>query len=137
MKTLNLAVLIIAATLSLSALAREAVPIINHDNLLVATNSGKPTSAAQVKQAIQTAAGTKNWSVSAQAGGKLLATLNVRSKHTVMVEITYTANKYSLRYQDSSNMKYGDRDGQAVIHPFYNKWVQEFKEAIRIELLKL
>jgi hypothetical protein len=137
MKPLKFAVLIFATILSLNAIAREAVAIVNHDNIPVATNSGKTPSAEQIKQAIVTAAGTKSWSITPQTNGRLLATLHVRGKHTVVTEIAYASDKYSLTYKDSTDMKYGERDGQAVIHPFYNKWVLELKEAIRIELLKL
>lgn len=117
--------------------ARETVAIINYDNLVVATSSGKPLDDEKVKQAILAAAGALNWSVAYQADGKLLATLSMRGKHTVTVEIAYAADKYSLHYKGSTNMKFGERDGQPAIHPFYNKWTQALKEAIRIELLKL
>ncbi|MGH6627408.1 MAG: hypothetical protein ACRECD_12885 [Burkholderiaceae bacterium] len=104
---------------------------------MVATNSGKAVQAEQVKQAIQAAAGTRNWSLSPQAEGKLLATLNVRGKHTIMVEIAYAADRYSLSYKDSVNMNYGAHNGLPSIHPNYNKWVQHLQDGIRIELLKL
>ena len=34
-------------------------------------------------------------------------------------------------------MNYGQRNGEPVIHPFYNTWVGELKESIRGEMLKL
>lgn len=138
MKSKLFASILIAATLAVTpAIAREPVPIINHDNIPVATNSGKVLQLDQVKQAIQTAAGAKAWTIAFQADGKLLATLNVRNKHTIVVEIAYAADKYSLQYRDSTNMKFGELNGSKVIHPFYNKWVLELKDAIRVELLKL
>lgn len=137
MKLLKSAILIFSAILSLNAFAREAVAIVNYDNIPVVATSGNAPSAEHIKQAILLAAGTKSWSVVLQANGQLLATLNVRGKHTVVTEIAYAIDKYSLTYRDSTNMKFGERDGQRVIHPFYNKWVLELKEAIRIELLKL
>jgi len=137
MKLIKLAVLVFAAIVSLNAIARTPVPIINHENLSVATTSGKTLQVDQVKQAIQAAAGAKGWSVAFQADSRLLATLNVRNKHTIVVEIAYATDKYSLQYKDSTNMHFGDLNGSKVIHPYYNKWVQELKDAIRIELLKL
>jgi hypothetical protein len=138
MKTKLFAAILIASALATSpAIAREPVPIINHDNISVATNSGKTLQLEQVKQAIQAAAGAKAWTIAFQADGKLLATLHVRGKHTIVVEIAYAADKYSLQYRDSTNMKFGELNGSKVIHPFYNKWVLELKDAIRIELLKL
>jgi len=137
MKFVKSLFIVFIALLSLTATAREAVPIVNYDDIAVATNSGKAPSAEQVKQAIIAAASNKSWSIAHQADGKLLATLIVRNKHTIVVEIAYAADTYSLRYKDSINMKFDQRDGQPVIHPYYNRWVQELKDAIRIELLKL
>ena len=137
MKLIKSAVLVFAALVSLNVIARTPVPIINHDNLSVATNSGKTLQIEQVKQAIQTAAGAKGWSIAFQADGKMLATLNVRNKHTVVVEIAYATDKYSLQYKDSANMKFGEFNGAKVIHPYYNKWVQELRDSIRNELLKV
>jgi len=65
-----------------------------------------------------------------------------------MVEIVYSADKYSVTYRDSINMNYhseakydsrlpnsgANRATGPVIHPAYNTWVQELKDAIRIEL---
>jgi hypothetical protein len=137
MKFLKSLVIVVIALFSLNVVARETVPIINYDTIAVATNSSKAPSAEQVKQAIITAAGSKGWSIAYQADGKLLATLVVRSKHTIVVEIGSTADSYSLRYKDSTNMNFGERDGVPSIHPYYNKWVLYFKETIRVELLKL
>lgn len=137
MKFLKTLMLLAMTLFSFNAVAREAVPIVNYDDIAVATNSGKSPSADQVKQAIIAAASNKSWSIARQPDGKLQATLVVRNKHTIVVEIACAADKYSLRYKDSINMKFEERDGQQLIHPFYNKWVLDFKEAIRIEVLKL
>lgn len=119
------------------ASARWPMPIVNYPDVPVVTSSGAVPSAARVKQAIQAGATAKNWTVAQQADGKLQATLKVRGKHTVIVQIAYTAEKYSLTYQDSIDMNYGQRNGEPVIHPFYNNWVADLKESIRSEMLKL
>lgn len=124
---------------------RTPVSIVNYPNIPVATT--KPVQAGQVKKAIQDAALRKGWTLVDEAGDKMLATLVVRNKHTVMVQITYSADKYSITYRDSINMNYHKEahyDSRMprpssgatgpVIHPAYNTWVQEFKDAIRIEL---
>jgi hypothetical protein len=130
------AVAIFAAILSLNAAAREVVPVVNHEGIAVVTNNTKALSAEQVKQAIQVACLAKGWTVSPESDGKLLATLSVRNKHTIAVQIGYSADKFSLIYKNSSNMKFSQEQGQAMIHPFYNKWVQGLLDAIRLELLK-
>jgi hypothetical protein len=137
MKFLKLTVLVFAAVFSLNAAARAPVAIVNYDNIPIATSSGKVLQPEQIKSAIQLAGGAKNWAIASQADGKLLGTLHVRGKHTIVVEIAYTADKYSLQYRDSTNMKFGEQDGNKVIHPFYNKWVQDLRDTIRLELLKL
>ncbi|WP_431098143.1 hypothetical protein [Polaromonas aquatica] len=119
------------------ASARWPMPIVNYPDIPVVTSSGAVPSAARVKQAIQAGATAKNWTVAQQADGKLQATLKVRGKHTVIVQIAYTPEKYSLIYQDSIDMDYGQRNGEPVIHPFYNKWVADLKESIRGELVKI
>ena len=138
MKRLFAAAFIAMSTLAAApAIAREAVPVVNHENIAVTTSSGKPVQGEQVKQAILAAAASKGWTLGYQADGKLLATYVKAAKHTVVVEVEYTADKYTLRYQDSTNMKAKQMDGQTIIHPYYNKWVQNFRDAIRAELLKL
>jgi len=128
---------------------RTPVSIVNYPNIPVGT--AKPVQAEQVKKAIQDAALKKGWTLSNDTGDKMLATLVVRSKHTVIVEIAYSADKYSIKYSDSVNMNYhkeGHYDSRlpsarnaataaqgAVIHPAYNTWVQELKEAISGELM--
>jgi hypothetical protein len=138
-------------SLGAPALARTSVPIVNYEKIIVATNTGNALQAEQVKQAIQAAAGSKGWSIAHQADGKLLASLTVHGKHTIIVEIDCTAESYSLRYKDSVNMNYSpagkhsynrnstsqsNNDDVPVIHPHYNRWTQELRDAIRIELLK-
>ena len=128
---------------------RTPVSIVNYPNIpIVAT---KPMQAEQVKKAIQDAALRKGWTFVNEAGdtNRMLATLVVRNKHTVMVEIAYSVDKYSITYRDSINMNYhseakfdsrmpNSRNAAAasgpVIHPAYNIWVQELKDAIRVEL---
>ena len=136
MKFIKVATLIFATIFSLSAVARSSVPIVNYDNIPVTTASGHVLTEAQVKQAILNAATAKNWTIAYQADGKLEATLIVRAKHTIVVEVGYAIDKYSLNYKNSINMNFFVRDGTPLIHPFYNNWVKEFRDAIRVELLK-
>lgn len=145
--------------LPLFANARETVPVVNHDDIAVATGSGKPLTTDQVRDAIVDAAKVNRWAVSKIANKDILsATLVVNGKHTVVVSIPYSAEKFSIRYQDSVNMKYhlsgapveGSTDltkinspaknvqaDTPMIHPGYNKWVQALLQSIRQELRKL
>jgi hypothetical protein len=128
---------------------RTPVAIVNYFNIPIADASGQPVRTEQVKKAIQDGANTRGWTLADEPSNKMLATLVVRNKHTIMVEITYSAQRYSLRYRDSVNMNYhsearydsrlpASRSGSTprgpVIHPAYNTWVQELKTAIDVEL---
>lgn len=122
---------------SLQALAqRQPVLIVNHENILVERPGGKAT-AAEVKQAIMAAANAtgRQWVISEPNPGRLLATYHVRT-HTVVTEITYSAERFSVVYHDSVNMKYTPSSGTGLIHPFYNRWVEDFVMAIRTQLAK-
>lgn len=60
------------------------------------------------------------------------ASILVRNKHTVVVDIPYSANSYSIKYVNSINMK-AKPDG--TIHPNYNKWVTKLADQINQELV--
>ncbi|MCW5234156.1 hypothetical protein [Verminephrobacter eiseniae] len=138
MKSKLFAVLLLALVFVAGpASARRPVPIIDHSDIAATASSGKTVTAGQVKQAIMVGAAAKGWTTAEQGDGQLLATVNVRGKHTVMVLIAYTSEKYSLTYQNSIGMNYDPNAGQPLIHPSYNKWVQGLQEAIRTELFKL
>jgi hypothetical protein len=123
---------------ALPALARQTVPIVNIDNTPVVTAENKKLDSAQVLQAIKAAVISQNWTVSNVADGVVTATILVRQKHTVVVDIIYDADKYSIHYKDSVNMKYEKTSGGTEnIHPFYNKWTAALSDAIRLEISKL
>jgi hypothetical protein len=139
---------------SLNSFSREAVPIIDHIDVPVLTSSGNPLSSDQVRDAIISAAQARNWEVTRSPSQAMLsATLNVRGKHSVVVSIPYSSEKFSIKYANSTNMKYSMREKQPagsiqsvteasgpavqVIHPAYNGWVQELLRSIQFELKKL
>ncbi|XDF36791.1 hypothetical protein RBH89_06955 [Paracidovorax avenae] len=126
----------VAALASLPAEARTPVPVINLPHIAIPASASQGRTDAQVRQAITMAAQAKGWTVAAPEAGKLVATLNVRGKHTVMVDIPYDSKSYSLLYRDSANMKYSQLNGEAVIHPNYNRWTQDLRTAIDQELLR-
>jgi hypothetical protein len=117
---------------------RQPVPIVNHENVAIATQSATTPTLEQVGKAITAGAQNRKWTVSHVAGQpKLQAKLDVRSKHTVVVEINYSETAYSVQYLSSINMKYRVTDGVPVIHPFYNRWVSDLMEGIKAEVAKL
>jgi hypothetical protein len=137
-----------------SALAqRMPVPIVNYRNIPLDA-SGASVRAERVEQAIRNAASAKGWKIAEEPGNKMLVTLVVNNKHTVMVEIAYSETRYSLVYRDSVNMKYDpeylpnfqspagrsvgiNARGRPSIHPNYNVWVGDLKVAIGAELSRV
>ena len=94
------------------------------------TTSGAQLQSAQVRNAIIQAGTGLGWQMREERPGLILASLNLRS-HMALVEIPYDTNSYSIRYRDSTNLKY---DG-SKIHSNYNGWVQNLDNAIRGRLL--
>jgi|SRR6267378_850577 len=139
-QSLNFAVLIAALVAASAVHARSTVPIIDHEKIAVVTGSGKSIDADSVKKAIAAGvASSRKWELHPAADGKTLqAALSWNAnKHTIVVEIVPTATQYSVKYVSSINMKYEVQSGTRVIHPHYNKFVEELIQSIRAELLKL
>jgi hypothetical protein len=130
--------LIAASLIAFGALARDLAPVVDYDNVAVATGSGRPASAQAVGVAISNAAanGKRVWNVQRTAPDKMRATYSVR-QHAIVVDIGYSDKAYSIHYAASDNMKYSEADGKKLIHPFYNNWVDELKRGISAELSKL
>ncbi|NJO12344.1 MAG: hypothetical protein HC872_01435 [Gammaproteobacteria bacterium] len=126
----------------LQAQARGSVPIVDHRDVAVTTGSGKAVTAQQVGAAIAAALdnaraeGNYAWA-RVPAGEGYVGTLRVRSKHTIRVDITYSADRYSVLYKDSDNMNYEMKKKGPVIHPYYNTWVRGLVDAINAELARL
>jgi hypothetical protein len=124
----------------LVAHARHPVAIVDFPDNTVFTSSGSALTVNQVRDAITAAAQSRSWQTSRSSKGDALqAMLHVRGKHTVVVEISYSDKSYSITYANSTNMKFSNdpETNVRLIHPFYNRWVSDLREAIRAELLKL
>lgn len=133
--------LLVAAT---SAHGRGSVPVIEHRDLPVKSGSGAAVSVEQVGTAIAAALDTAKaeqnfpWKREPAGPNAFLATLQVRGKHTIKVEIRWSADRYSALYKDSVDMNFETTKKKGpVIHPFYNKWVDELLVSINAELAKL
>lgn len=127
-----------------TAFGRGSVPIIEHRDLPVKTSGGAAVSAEQVGAAIAAALDTAKaemnfpWKREPAGPNAVLATLQVRGKHTIKVEISWSADKYSVLYKDSIDMNFETTKKKGpVIHPFYNKWVDELLTSINAEFAKL
>ncbi|HEX6633839.1 MAG TPA: hypothetical protein VF038_07705 [Usitatibacter sp.] len=129
MKKLSAAAAIAAAIL---VGACTAQPIYNVNDEPVTTPSGKHLTASQVRSAIVTAGSSLGWVIKDAGPGRLLGTLHLRT-HTAVVEIPYSASRYSIVYKSSENLD--EADGK--IHRNYNGWVQNLDRAIRTEIARI
>lgn len=133
MKILRLAALAVAFA-ALTAHARNSVPIVNHEAVPAVRASGQPASADQIRAAMQAAGTARGWQITPAGAGKAVAVLNVRGKHMVSADVSYSSGRYSIKYRDSSNMNYEPGEGAGRIHPKYNMWVQTLIDDTRIQL---
>lgn len=107
MKLAKLVLFALAACISFTVAAqRTPVPVVDFKDILVSASTATPLTAEQVKKAITTAALAERWDVTPVADGVLEATFVKGGKHTVVVTIPYTADKYSVLYKSSIDMKY-------------------------------
>ena len=74
---------------------------------------------------IQRAGAGLGWQMDPIRPGVMRATLNLRT-HVAVTEITYDAQRFAIRYVDSSNLGY---DG-TNIHKNYNGWIHNLERAI-------
>ncbi len=135
MKIARSLVVLLATILAASGAlaARGGAPIQNYQDLPVASGSGKPLTAEQVKNAIISGGARARWSASIQPGNVIRLTYSPRS-HSAVVDVAYTAKAYSIRYANSVNLGYSPDGGTGTIHPNYNKWVANLRQAIEVAL---
>ena len=136
MSLLRIAFALLLGAVSAHAVARQSIPIVDHEKVVFATGSGKPVTAEQAREAVIAAGRRFSWEIGTGANNNLTGTLRVRNKHTIVVNISVAADTYSVKYQSSINMNYAVVDGRPVIHPNYNKWVQTLVDGIGAELKK-
>jgi hypothetical protein len=94
----------------------------------------KPTTADDVRGAIRRAGAALGWRMKDEGPGRMTGTLLLR-QHVATVGIDYDATKYSIQYQDSTNLRYDAAKG--TIHRNYNSWIQNLDKGIQRELFAL
>jgi hypothetical protein len=134
LKLLGIGLLII----SFNTFARSSIPIVDHTDVQLNSANGKPLTLEQVKKALTLAGAEHAWTF--EAGGdknSLVGTLVVRNKHTAVVDIKIGASTVSVTYKNSANLNFKEENGQKLIHPGYNKWIQNFVSNIQKETSKM
>ena len=111
-----------------AASARTIEPITNFEDMPIRA----PMPVSQVRETIIGAAAaipSRAWTMTDSGPGKLLGRLTVR-RHQALVEVTYSADRYSIVYLNSQRLNY--RDG--AINANYNAWVRELQKALEATL---
>ena len=120
----------ILTSIAIACLALAAgctvAPIHNVSDSPVVTTSGKSVTAPQVRTAIITAGAALGWKIVDAGPGKMVGTLTLR-EHAAVVDIPYSATKYSITYKSGENLKAADGN----IHKNYNGWIQNLDRGIR------
>jgi hypothetical protein len=117
-------------------------------------NIGSELSQDQIQAAIKLGAVTAGWRVDEVSDNRMLATYRIRG-HTVIVAINYSADEYSIQYENSIQMKVkcgrehdatepakvttGERPcpGGApptYIHQNYEDWLEGLNRSIQVAL---
>jgi len=103
----RLLLVVLAVVLSTGARAqRQPVPIVDYVDVPVAKSNPRPLSAAQVRDAIAVAGKKLKWEMVPAGADALTGTLVVQNRHTIVVDIPVAADKYSIKYSSSINMRY-------------------------------
>lgn len=123
-------------------------PIVNFQDQAIARFDNQKLTKDEVGETIRRAANSLHWRVSpGDRPDQIIATLVVRGKHTAVVEITFSEEKYSIRYKSSINLDWNEAktiistshgqintDTVETIHPNYNKWVSYLNDEIANQL---
>lgn len=88
----------------------------------------------KIFKAIKTAGLGLGWQVRKVKDGLAEAQLNIRD-HMALVEIPYSKESFSIKYKNSSNLKYDA--AKNTIHSNYNGWVQNLSNAISLQISSL
>lgn len=107
------------------------------ENAPVAYQPGEERTLDQVEKAITRGGASLGWVMSPAGPGRLIGTLHLRS-HVAIVDITFNTKTYSIKYKDSTNLKYRkDSDGTEYIHSNFIGWIQNLQTSINRELLTM
>lgn len=104
-------------------------PIYNVNESMVTSPAGEAVTKEQVRAAIIRAGGALGWIIKDEGPDQLSGTLMLRT-HTAVVDIPYSADKYSIVYRSSVNLN--EKGGK--IHKNYNGWIQNLNKGINTQL---
>ncbi len=127
-KVLTIGILIATIVFFITGCAKISV-VQNFDN---SKYFEKSVAMSKIAKAIRMGANSKGWRTSRVKNNLMEASIIVRSKYFVAVNIRYNTYGYKITYKNSRNLKYNPKNN--TIHPSYNKWVGLLERNINFEL---
>ena len=96
----------------------------------------RPVEVKSMREAILKGGANRGWMMRSEKTGCVTLVLNVRGgKHSVVVDVLYTGDEFSVKYVESSNMDYEPATG--AIRGKYIQWVRNLKQDILLEASKI
>lgn len=96
----------------------------------------RPVEMKTMRDAILQGGANRGWVMKSEKEGCLTLVLNVRGgKHSVVVDVLYTGEEFSVKYVESVNLDYESSTGR--IRGKYVQWVRNLKQEILIEAGKI
>ena len=132
MRSAKWVAIVAAALVSIAAGCAMTRPVLNVTDSPVITSKPNPTLDDVGKAILRGGARSGGWVMRQMKPGHMVGTLTTRT-HTAVVDITYSVKSYSIKYKDSTDLKY---DG-TNIHTNYNNWIERLDRNIRVELTAL
>ncbi len=123
-------ILAAVAAAALLMVGCRTAPIYNVKDAPVNVPAAQKDSLGAVENAILRAGNGLGWQMKVEKPGLIVGTLNLRT-HMAVVDIPFTATKYSILYKNSVNL---EQQGD-TIHKNYNGWVENLDQAIRRNLM--
>jgi hypothetical protein len=103
--------------------------IVNYENVPIPAEAGRRPTLAAIEQAIISAGLRQKvpWVVTERQAGRVRLSRLVRARQSAVIDVTFTAEAYSIRYVSSYKLGYRVRDGQETIDAKYNAGISEFR----------
>ena len=124
--------MVLVAVLAVSGCKTTQVQTVN-GSYPTATASPRNLSTNDYKRAIIRAGAKRGWTFDDAGRGHMIGRLNVRGKHSVVVDLYYDRSTYRIEYQSSKGLKYDPAAN--TIHPRYQKWVNTLGQHIDREVI--
>ena len=98
----------------------------------------KQASPQNFEQVVKIVGAPRGWKVVNATEGRIELTNLVRDRHMMLIEVTYDATGYRIRYLKSANLDYGEQKRGSttlrVIHSNYNGWIKDLVSDINAGL---